>query len=105
RYPDLEPFSNARFSTEEDPVWVGATYDALPGVEPLDTLASVDGRSIVASRRWGQGRIIFVGGNLIWHAFVTGNPDEAALVRAIFDDALSSPDATIAGRTGRESGM
>ncbi|MCX8007485.1 MAG: glycosyltransferase family 39 protein [Coriobacteriia bacterium] len=86
----------APFVNETGGRWFGADYAPLPGSADLTVLATVDGRPAVAMRRIGRGRVYLIVYNLVWHAFITDNEDERALVRAVFADALASaaPSAT-----------
>lgn len=68
--------------------WFGADYAALPGGEPLEVLAWLGDCPAVSVRRVGAGRVYFLAGNLVWHAFLTGNEGEARLVAAVLDDAV-----------------
>jgi len=87
-HPDLGSIDAAPFVSETGGAWAGATYEARPGTPELETLVRVGGRPAVQVRRVGEGSVYFVGYNLVWHAFSHENADEAALVRAIFDDAI-----------------
>ena len=57
--------------------WYGAGYSALPGSAPLKVLATLGGKPLVAERRWGKGRVIWVAYNLPFHAKLSGNAGEA----------------------------
>jgi hypothetical protein len=46
----------------------------------------------VATRQIGKGRVYWIGYNLVWHAFLTENADEQALIQAVFEDALRDTD-------------
>ena len=77
------------FVDETGSAWYGADYAPLPGTEDLEVLATVGGRPAVAVRHLGEGRIYWIGYNLVWHAFMTQNRDEQALIRAVFDEAIT----------------
>lgn len=91
-HPDLGRITASPWLDETGGAWAGATYEARPGLEALRTLASVGGRPLVQVQRLGAGRVYWIGYNLPWHAFSADNADEARLVRAVFDDALTSED-------------
>ena len=76
------------WKTENDEEWYGAGYAALPGSEPLTVHARLGGRPLIAERRWGKGRVVWVAYNLPWHANISDNPGEAKLVEAILDEAV-----------------
>lgn len=78
------------FVDENGGRWSGASYQAPPGKAEAKVLASAGGRPIVSVRTIGQGRVFYVGFNLAWHAFSKHNSDEAALVSAVFDEALAT---------------
>jgi hypothetical protein len=71
--------------------WYGAGYSPLPDAQPLKVYATLDGRPLIAERRWGKGRVLWCAYNLPWHAKLTGNPGEAALVSAMLEEAAMSP--------------
>jgi hypothetical protein len=100
RHPEIaEGIEAAPFIDEGGGSWHGARYEPLPGAEPLEVLVSLNGRPAVALRRVGEGRVYFVGYNLVWHAFLTESESEHALIEAIFDDALSD-EGTLLARDG-----
>ena len=88
-HPDVATVAASPFVDETDAAWYGADYAPLPGTPDLEVLATVGGRPAVAIRRLGEGRIYWVGYNLVWHAFMTENADEQALIRAVFDEAIA----------------
>lgn len=85
------------FLDRDGGAWSGASYQAPPGKAEPEVLASAGGYPIISTRRIGKGRVFYVGFNLAWHAFSKQNPDEAALVRAVFDEVLAS------GPSGKET--
>jgi hypothetical protein len=93
RHPGLGEIDAAPFVDETGSAWYGAEYATLPGTPDLDVLATVDGRPAVAMRRLGEGRVYWIGHNLVWHAFLTQNTDERALIEAVFAEALGGADA------------
>lgn len=84
----LDPVIASPFVDETGGVWAGASYVERPGTAPLKTLVSAQGKPVVSYRDVGKGRVYYVGYNLPWHAFNKDNASEAALVRAIFADAI-----------------
>jgi hypothetical protein len=91
RDPRLATIAAAPFVNESGGTWYGADYAPLPGSPELEVLATVGGRPAVALRRIGAGRVYWIGYNLVWHAYLTGNEDERALISAVFAEALGSP--------------
>lgn len=94
-HPGLPKRIAARFAADDGEPWYGASYEALPGSEPLRVLASAGGRPVLAERRWGRGRVLWVGYNLFWHAFRSGDPAEAALVRAVMAEARGETNGDV----------
>ena len=92
--PRLGDVDAAPFVDETGGAWYGAYYTPLPGSEDLTVLATVDGRPAVAMRTLGKGRVYLIGYNLVWHAFITENADEQALIDAVFAYALAPPEGT-----------
>ena len=91
-HPQVGAMTATPFLTDSGAAWFGASYAALPGSTPLRVLASAAGRPVVAERKWGSGRVIWIGYNLVWHAFQTANASEARLVSAVLDDATGQPE-------------
>ncbi len=88
RHPGIADLEAAPFVDESGGAWHGAQYEPLPGADPLEVLVSVGGKPAVAMRRAGQGRVYWIGYNLVWHAFITENAGEQRLIEAVFEDAL-----------------
>jgi len=84
----LDPMITSAFVDEGGGVWAGASYVERPGTPPLRTLVSAGGKPVVSVRDVGKGRVYFIGYNLPWHAFSKRNDSEAALIRAVFADAV-----------------
>jgi len=93
RHPSVGRVVPSAFTDESGGPWYGADYTPLPGSPPLEVLATVDGRPAVVSRQVGAGRVYFIGYNLAWHAFITGNESERRLIEAVFADALGAPES------------
>lgn len=90
---NLGPITTSPFLDEGGTAWAGAAYEARPGLPPLRIIASAAGEPLVAVRTLGKGRIYYIGYNLPWHAFNKENAGEAALVRAVFADAIAHSQA------------
>jgi hypothetical protein len=99
RHPEIADIETAPFVDESGGVWHGAQYEPLPGSDPLEVLVSVGGKPAVAIRRVGEGRVYWIGYNLVWHAFITENADERRLIEAVFEDALCD-DGTLCAEEG-----
>ncbi len=85
--------STSPFMDETGGAWFGATYEPLADSGARRVLARLDGRPVIIEQTMGNGRILWVGSNLIWHAFVYENDYEAGLVRALFDEVLNPHSA------------
>jgi hypothetical protein len=90
RHPGLDPIQASPFIDETGGEWFGAAYEALPGSAGLTVLATVDGRPLVATRTVGAGRVYWIAYNFMWHAFITENAAERALIAAVFDEAIAA---------------
>ncbi len=88
-HPELARVSTSRFLDQNGKQWYGADYEPLPGTSAGTVLATIDGRPLVMMKRFGKGRVYFIGYNLVWHAFTTGSATESSIIRAVFDDALA----------------
>jgi len=91
--PALDDVDAAPFADIDGGPWYGAAYTPLPGTEDLEVLATAGGKPLVAMRRVGEGRVYWIGYNLVWHAFITDSADEQALIAAVFKDALGDTAA------------
>ncbi|MDI9615633.1 glycosyltransferase family 39 protein [Methanothermobacter sp.] len=69
-------FSN--FVSEDGGPWYGATYMAFNG--KMDNIASSNGKTVIGIQKIGKGRIIWIGYNLIFHAFYYDRLDEKRLI-------------------------
>jgi hypothetical protein len=103
RHPEVAQVEAAPFVDEGGGAWRGAKYQPLPGSEPLDVIATLGNEPAIAMRRVGEGRVYWIGYNLVWHAFITENADERRLIEAVFADALSD-DATLFAEGGGPRG-
>jgi len=89
----LDPVVASPFINEGGGAWSGASYVERPGTASLKTLATAGGEPVVSYRDVGKGRVYFIGYNLAWHAFNKDNTTEAALIRAVFADAIQHSKA------------
>ncbi len=55
KHPEIGPLDATPWLGENGEAWFGASYAPLPGSAPLEVLASVGGRPLVAKRTWGRG--------------------------------------------------
>ncbi len=90
---ELDPVVSSEFVDEGGGVWAGASYVERPGTPPLQVIARAGDKPVIAYRDAGRGRIYFIGYNLAFHAFSKENESEAALIRAVFDDAIAHAEA------------
>lgn len=93
RHPEVGVVRASPFLDEGGEPWYGAAYSPLPGAEELEVLATVGGRPAIVVRRVGSGRVYWIGCNLVWHAFLTENDAEMALVSAVFAEAIETSSA------------
>lgn len=91
--PTLPDTISTEWLSEDGSAWFGADYKPLRPAGDRTVLATVAGRPLVVEQRVGEGRVLWVAYNLVWHAFVTENPQEMALVRAVFRRAISQPES------------
>jgi len=89
QHAEIGTITPSPWVSETGEPWYGAGYSELPGSTPLTVLATLDGRPLVAERRWGKGRVIWVAYNLPFHAKLSGNSGEASLVSAVISEATS----------------
>jgi len=89
RHPELGTIEPTPWTSESGDPWYGASYDRLPGSTPLTVLAYLGDKPVVAERRWGKGRVIWIAFNLPFHAKLTENESEARLISAILSEAAS----------------
>lgn len=72
-------YTLSNFVSEDGGVWYGATYSAFGG--EMNTVSESGGRTIIGIQRIGRGKIIWIGYNLVFHAFYYKNSDEKELIR------------------------
>jgi hypothetical protein len=85
----VQQVDSSPFLDEGGTAWAGAAYEPRPGMQQPRVIATAGTEPLVTVRELGKGRIYYVGYNLPWHAFSKENASEAALVRAIFADAIA----------------
>ena len=76
---DFSPF------VSEGGTWYAMTYLPGDGVA-FEPLAMAGNNILVAEQRLGEGKVVWLGGNIVYHAFVTYNLSERAFVRDVFLD-------------------
>lgn len=74
------------FTAEEGGPWYAATYRAIDSTR-MRTLVEYAGSPLVFEERVGAGRIVWISGNLGFHAFIRGTADERRLIRDLLDYA------------------
>ena len=74
---DFSPF------VSEGATWYAMTYLPSNGVA-FEPLAMAGNNILVAEQSLGEGKIVWLGGNIVYHAFVTYNLSERAFVRDVF---------------------
>ena len=96
-HPGVGTVTPTPFVSDNGASWFGAAYSALPGSAPLHVIASANGSPVIAERMWGRGRVVWIGYNLAWHAFRTGNASEARLISAVLDGATAPAGQVASG--------
>ncbi|RJS49574.1 MAG: hypothetical protein CIT03_01925 [Methanobacterium sp.] len=78
--PDIES-SNVSFSPflSDGATWYGANYEPFRE-NKIENIVTADGKTLIGIQKVGKGRIIWIGYNLVWHAFITENKDEKKLI-------------------------
>lgn len=80
----VDPSGFGPFVDEFRQPWQGSTYQELdlPGVLPISDLVTADGKKVVIGEQGiGKGRVIWVGYNLIFHAFYYENKQETRMIQ------------------------
>lgn len=91
RHQGLPETVQGEWTDETGGRWSGADYSPVPGTPARETLLSLDGHPVVTLQRVGKGRVFWVGANLVWHAFRSGDSRERALVQAVLDESVERP--------------
>ncbi|GAB4312148.1 MAG: hypothetical protein Kow0019_10930 [Methanobacteriaceae archaeon] len=74
------------FISEDGGIWYGANYESF-GDNKIESLVTADGKTLIGIQRVGKGKIIWIGYNFVWHAFISENYDEKGLIqKVIFDN-------------------
>jgi len=73
---------NVTFSPfiSDSQTWNGASYKSI-GENKIDNLVTADGNTLIGIQRIGKGKLIWVGYNLVWHAFHFDNIQEKSLIQ------------------------
>jgi 4-amino-4-deoxy-L-arabinose transferase-like glycosyltransferase len=79
--------SNIEFSpfiSDDGGIWYGASYESslLNGTK-IENLATLNGNTLIGVQKIGKGKIIWIGYNLVWHAFHFNNSDEKELIQNV----------------------
>ncbi len=77
------------FVSEEGGPWFAAAYAPIHP-ENMRTLVEYAGAPLVFEQRVGHGRIVWISGNLGFHAFVRGTRDERSLVVSLLRDTAGT---------------
>ncbi|CDG64942.1 putative membrane protein [Methanobacterium sp. MB1] len=80
--PKIEP-DNVKFSPflSDGATWYGAHYEPT-NQSQIQPIVTADGNILIGEQKIGKGRIIWIGYNLVWHAFHLENPQEKALIQS-----------------------
>ncbi len=78
--PDIKS-DNVSFSPflSDGATWYGANYEPF-GENKIENLVTADDKTLIGIQKVGKGRIIWIGYNLVWHAFITENKAEKKLI-------------------------
>jgi hypothetical protein len=94
RNPDIEisPLFTGEYSfspfASEGATWYGTTYFQMED-GTFNVLASAGNNVLVAEQEYGNGAIYWLGGNIVYHAFVSYDLSERAFVKDVFLHILS----------------
>jgi 4-amino-4-deoxy-L-arabinose transferase-like glycosyltransferase len=91
RNPELRDGTTFKFVAEGGGPWTGAAYTALDATEKRTVLVKLAGQPAVTQQNLGRGRILWIGYNLVWHAYFAGDTEERALMRALLEEAVQPP--------------
>jgi 4-amino-4-deoxy-L-arabinose transferase-like glycosyltransferase len=90
----VDPSKFGPFIDEFKNPWQGSTYQELelPGVLPISDLVTADGKKVVVGvQKIGKGRVIWIGYNIIFHAFYYENKQETRMIQNIMRYAYKRP--------------
>lgn len=67
--------------------WQGSTYQKVeyPDIPPIKDMAKADKKTLVGVQKYGKGKIVWIGFNLIFHAFYYENEDETQFINNLFE--------------------
>jgi len=73
-----------------DDDWYGATYTPIGDNLDLEIIASIDEDILIASENIGDGKIVWLGYNLVYHSFTYDNDSEMQFLQYIMEETLGS---------------
>jgi len=73
-----------------DASWYGATYTPVWSSASIETVATVNDEILVAIESIGDGEIVWMGYNIVYHAFLYDNPSEMEFLQYIFEITVGS---------------
>ena len=84
--------NNFQFSSfaDESSEWYGATYEPIDGGIDLDIVATANSNILAAIESYGNGKILWLGFNPIFHSFLSENEFEMEFMQYLFDLAVNS---------------
>lgn len=88
--PDLNETAEFAPFLSDGQTWYGAHYKPM-GNNTIENIVTVDGNTLVGVQRVGEGKIIWMGYNFVWHAFHLESKEESRLIQKILgvDDVVS----------------
>lgn len=77
---------NIKFSPflSEGQTWYGANYEPF-GENKIENLVTADGNTLIGVQKVGKGKIIWIGYNFVWHAFILENMQERKLIQGVLE--------------------
>ncbi|TET53005.1 MAG: hypothetical protein E3J54_05215, partial [Actinobacteria bacterium] len=79
---DVDESHFSPFLTEEGEIWEGAAYKKINN--KMEVLVRADNKILIAIQKIGNGKVIWVGYNMLFHSFYYENDNEKQLVRNVF---------------------
>lgn len=79
--PKIQPALNFSPFLSDGETWYGAHYEPT-NQSQIQPIVTADGNILIGEQKIGKGRIIWIGYNLVWHAFHLENPQEKALIQS-----------------------
>ncbi|WP_281774453.1 glycosyltransferase family 39 protein [Methanobacterium formicicum] len=80
--PKIQPALNFSPFLSDGETWYGAHYEPT-NQSQIQPLVTADGNILIGEQKIGKGRIIWIGYNLVWHAFHLENPEEKVLIQSV----------------------